>query len=86
MRRARPSLTTWRGRAAPVVYGVLRQAEGLPLRVVRRRLRDAYPFAYRAGYPYRAWLLEVHALYGRLNERRSPPGGGLERLWEETDA
>jgi hypothetical protein len=86
MRRARPSSATWRGRAAPVVYEVLRQSAGLPRREVRRRLRDAYPFAYRAGYPYRAWLLEVHALYGRLNARRSPPGGALERLWEETDA
>jgi hypothetical protein len=39
-------------------------------------------YRYRSGYPYRAWLLEVHALYGRLNDRRSPPGGG-ERLREE---
>ena len=54
------SLTSrWRARAAPIIFKVLLDTAGLPMKDIRRALRAAYPFGPRKMHPYRIWLDEV---------------------------
>lgn len=50
---------TWRQIAAPIIQQVLMNTEGLPEDVVRRELREAYPFGQRENWPYKVWLDEI---------------------------
>lgn len=64
---SRPS--QWRGKAAPVITQVVfRIGRGDP-KALRRALRQAYPFGERRGWPYKAWLAEIHARVGPLQDR-----------------
>ncbi len=61
--------SVWRVRARRIIEGVL---DDLPLGgssdkpLVRRRLREAYPFGQRTGWPYHQWCVEQAAAFRRL--------------------
>ena len=48
----------WRNSAAPIIARVLEETRGEPEKIIRARLRDAYPFGQRAYHPYKIWLDE----------------------------
>jgi len=50
---------SWQERAAPVIAAVLAATAGQDEKIVRKGLRDAYPFGERAYHPYKVWLNEV---------------------------
>jgi hypothetical protein len=52
---------TWRERARPVVAKVLADAPGKTPAELRKALTAAYPFGWRGGWAYKAWLAEVRA-------------------------
>lgn len=67
----------WRSKAAPIIARVLRETQGQPTAVVRRALREAYPFGERSHdpYPYKVWLDEV----ARQQGRKPPLGTRVRR-------
>ena len=55
---------TWRERLRPAIAEVLAANRGIPLRLLRRRLRAAFPYAERRGWPYKVWLDEIRVQRG----------------------
>jgi hypothetical protein len=49
----------WRDKAKPIVAKVLKETQGQDESIVRRALRDAYPFGPRNCWPYKVWLDEI---------------------------
>lgn len=64
--------STWRGRCRPVIVEVIERVGREDERVLRRELRNAFPFGVKAYYPYRVWLDEIKV---QLNKKRKPGGG-----------
>lgn len=60
---------TWRDRARPIVARVLAATQGMDERTIRRALRAAYPFGWRANHPYKIWLDEVATQRGLKHKR-----------------
>lgn len=59
-------MTTWRQKATPVIAEVIQRVGRDDMKVLKKAIREAYPFGERAYYPYKAWLSEVkRQLYGR---------------------
>lgn len=50
---------TWREECRPIIAKVLEETKGQDEKVVRKALRDAYPFGERAYHPYKIWLDEI---------------------------
>ena len=50
---------TWRERSAPIIAETIQRAGRSDMKALRCALRDAYPFAQRSGYAYKAWRAEV---------------------------
>lgn len=57
-------MLTRREVAAPIIARVLRENEGATEGVIRKALRDAYPFGPRAYHPYKVWLDEIRRQRG----------------------
>lgn len=55
---------TWRDKAKPIIAAVIAQHQGEDITIVRRALREAYPFGPREYHPYRIWCDEVRAQLG----------------------
>lgn len=77
-RVSRPS--EWRDKAAPVIINVVNQVGKGDPKALRRALRQAYPFGERRGWPYRAWLIEIHERVGPLQDRSRTRHAGQMRL------
>lgn len=55
---------TWRDRARPIIARVIAETGGDDLKLVRKALREAYPFGERAMHPYKVWCSEVNRQLG----------------------
>lgn len=55
---------TWRDRARPIIAAVLSDLQGEPERVIRKALREAYPFGPRQYHPYKIWCDEIKIQMG----------------------
>ncbi len=64
MREREPEPGSWRALARPIIRGVMDEARGMDIRVLRRLLRDAYPFGERRMLPYKVWCDEVQRALG----------------------
>lgn len=62
-----------RNEAAPVIAAIVREMGFADPLALRRRIRKAYPFGERKGWPYRAWLLEVKRQIGGMHIRKPDP-------------
>lgn len=49
----------WRKQAAPIIAEVLKETEGQDEKVIRKALKEAYPFGPREMHPYRIWNDEI---------------------------
>lgn len=56
---------SWRAKASPIIAQVLKDNEGQPEKVVRKALKDAYPFGERSMHPYKIWLDEIKIQLGK---------------------
>lgn len=54
----------WRKQAAPIIAAVLADMKGEPDKVIRKALRDAYPFGPRQHHPYKIWCDEIKVQTG----------------------
>lgn len=73
---------SWRETAAPIIAHVLAETAGQEERVIRRALRDAYPFGQRAMHPYRVWCDEVQRQRGvvKMTKLRRQQLARIERM------
>ena len=62
---------TWRSVAAPIIRKVLLDNEGQDEKVIRKALRDAYPFGRRTHYPYKVWIDEIRKQRGISSKRKT---------------
>lgn len=65
---------TWRDRARPIIQKVLADNYNLPPKMLRKKLREAYPFHERAMHPYKIWLDEIRRQLGLKPERTKQKG------------
>jgi hypothetical protein len=56
---------TWRDKARPIIARVLAETKGQSDDVIRKALREAYPFGEREYHPYKVWLDEIALQTGR---------------------
>lgn len=63
-----------REQSAPLVFSVLSRAGRKDVALIRRLLREAYPFDKSDSWAYRVWLSEVHKQLGfTLKRKKSHP-------------
>lgn len=70
-------MITWRGLARPIIAEVVEANRGKPEKVVRKALRDAYPWGERDYHPYRVWCDEIRR---QLQPPDPPPDRGTTGL------
>lgn len=56
---------TWRDIAKPIIAKVLKDNRGMPERVIKKALLEAYPFGVRRMHPYKIWLDEIKRQTGK---------------------
>ena len=49
----------WREHAAPIIFKVIQENQGIPEKEMRKKISAKYPFGERAYHPYKIWLSEV---------------------------
>lgn len=64
-------MSEWRRRAAPIIHEAI--ASTTDPRERRRRLKEAYPFGERKGWPYAAWLAEIKSQWPGFTRRPVEP-------------
>jgi hypothetical protein len=50
---------SWRDIARPIIAEVLKDTSGENEKVIRKALKDAYPFGIRKYHPYKIWCDEI---------------------------
>jgi hypothetical protein len=84
------AVSTWRDSARPIIAKVLRETKGQDEKVIKKALRDAYPWGQRAMHPYKIWLDEIRRQRGlkTTGPRKGklldvPPDPRQEELFDE---
>ena len=57
-------MNTWREFARPIIKRVICEVGTGDMVLLRRALREAYPFGVRQYFPYRVWLDEIQVQLG----------------------
>ncbi len=61
---------TWRDIARPIIHEVLQSTKGQSEKVIKKALREAYPFGQRSLHPYKIWLDEIKKQrFGRVKHQ-----------------
>lgn len=63
----------WRERARPVIRRVIAENGMTDEKVLRRALREAYPFGERRYHPYKIWCSEVRRQLGMVKAIKIDP-------------
>jgi hypothetical protein len=69
---------SWRQVASPIIKRVIAECGTGDMKLLRQKLRQAYPFGERKYHPYKIWCDEVRSQLGlkRTEENRRKPGAG----------
>jgi hypothetical protein len=74
------SKSYWRKIATPIIAKVLIETVGKEEAVIRKALKDAYPFGERSYHPYKIWLDEVQKQRGIKKRKRTGKASPLVQL------
>ncbi len=55
---------TWREHASPIIDKVITEVGTSDMKVLRKALREAYPFGVRKYFPYKIWCDEIRVQLG----------------------
>lgn len=55
---------TWRSKARPIIIEVIKRNEFDDIKLLRKKLRAAYPFCERRYWPYKVWCDEIRVQLG----------------------
>jgi hypothetical protein len=73
---------TWRGKARPIIAGVIARVGTADMASLRKALRAAYPFGPRENFPYKVWCDEVRKQLGtKPTKDKTTPCIGQKGLW-----
>ncbi len=50
---------TWREQCSPIIAEVIKTVGTDDMKVLRKALRDAYPYGERRMWPYKVWCSEI---------------------------
>jgi hypothetical protein len=76
---------SWRTTSTPIIAKVLADTKGQPEPVIRKALKEAYPFGERRMWPYKVWLDEIRRQrYGARKRSGSAEQTILELEGQET--
>tara|TARA_R100000700_G_scaffold5572_1_gene8947 strand:- start:150 stop:377 length:228 start_codon:yes stop_codon:yes gene_type:complete len=50
---------TWREHCAPIIREIISETGKHDMKLLRKKLREAYPYGERAYWPYKVWLSEI---------------------------
>ncbi|KZY29456.1 hypothetical protein A3752_11420 [Oleiphilus sp. HI0081] len=64
-------LDHYRELAGPIIHAVILETGKNDVKLIRKKLNQAYPFEARCGQAYRAWLSEVHSQLGFTLRRKN---------------
>jgi hypothetical protein len=69
---------SWQQVASPIIMRVIAECGTADMNLLRRKLRQAYPFGERKYHPYKIWCDEVRSQLGlkRVGANRRKPGAG----------
>lgn len=56
---------SWRDIARPIIAKVIRENKDGEEKVIRKALKEAYPFGTRKYHPYKVWLDEIKVQLGK---------------------
>lgn len=62
---------TWRDRFKPIIREVIQETGTDDMRLLRQKLRDAFPAGPRQYHPYKIWLDEINRQLGLGKHKRS---------------
>lgn len=60
---------TWRDSAKPIIAEVIKAHVGQDIKVIKKALREAYPFGERKYHPYKIWNDEVKGQLGTKKKK-----------------
>ena len=60
---------TWRQSCSGLIAQVIREHKSLPLKDIKKALRNAYPFGQRKRHPYKIWCDEVSTQLGTKKKK-----------------
>ena len=56
---------TWREHCAPIIREVISETGKDDIKLLRKKLREAYPYGEKKYWPYKVWLSEIkEQIYG----------------------
>lgn len=56
---------SWRDIARPIIHQVLQETKGQEEKVIRKALREAFPWGEKSTHPYKIWLSEIAIQLGK---------------------
>lgn len=76
---------SWRDKAAPIIADVIARVGRDDMGMLRKELRDAYPWGPRRMHPYKIWCDEINRQIGRnTNVRLEADGKQGDMFWQKT--
>jgi len=63
---------TWREIARPIIQKVIHETGAEDMKLLRKKLREAYPFGERKYFPYKVWCDEIKVQLGLKTFGRQP--------------
>ena len=71
----------WRKHCGPIIHKVLEETKGQDEKVIRKALKEAYPFGMRKYHPYKIWLDEIKAQRGTKKKKGEANNPNQKKLF-----
>jgi len=67
---------TWREHCSPIIRRVISETGTDDIKLLRKKLRDVYPYGEKKYWPYKVWLSEIkdqiHGYHGNTQIYEDP--------------
>ena len=75
---------SWRQYSAPIIKRVIEQCGTEDMKLLRKKLHEAYPFGERKYHPYKIWCDEIRRQLGlkqsNSNRRKTGPANSFQDI------
>lgn len=62
----------WRDHCRPIIAAVIEEVGASDMKVLRKALKEAYPYGERRMWPYKVWLSEIKNQLKRFSTPELP--------------
>lgn len=63
-------MMTWREKASPIIHKIIKETGTEDMKLLRKKLRDTYPWGERKMHPYKIWCDEINKQLGNTHTQR----------------